>query len=187
MMDIQLAELLREVENHSTKLGGVPRIERETGQLLNLLVKLTRATRLLEVGTGDGYATLWLAEAAAVTDGRVTTVERDVWQLAQAKQLFARSPYGARIRQVQGDPAEILPVLEGPFDFVLLDGAQEQALHYFHILVEKIATGGLICCDKAIARATALAPYLSYVHERPGLESLLVPVGDGIELTYKSP
>lgn len=187
MMDIQLAELLREVEDASTKLGGVPRIEREAGLLVNLLAKLSRATRLLEVGTADGYATLWLAEAAAQTGGTVTTVERDVWQLANARKLFERAPFARHIRVVQGDPAEVLPVLEGPFDFVLLDGAQEEALHYFHILVEKIVTGGLICCDKAIARASALAPYLTYVHDRPGLDSLLVPVGDGIELTYKAP
>jgi len=186
-MDIQLAELMREVEEISQQRGGVPRLEREAGQFLNLLVKVTRATCILEVGTQDGYATLWLADAAAATGGLVTTVESDVWQLANAKKLFDRSPHGNRIHVVQGAPEEVLPVLEGPFDFILLDAEPEEALHYFHILTEKINSGALVCCEKAISKAGILAPYLTYMHERPGLESVLVPIGEGIEITYKVP
>ena len=186
-MDMQLAELIREVEYTAEQHGGVPRLEREAGQFLNLLAKATRATGMLEVGTGDGYATLWLVDAAAATGGLVTTVERDVWQLANAKKLFERSPHADRIHVVQGAPEEVLPVLEGPFDFVVLDAEPEEALHYFHILIEKISSGALICCEKAISKSAALAPYLTYVHERPGLESMLVPIGEGIEITYKAP
>lgn len=186
-MDIQLAELFREVELTSQKLGGVPRIEREAGQFLNLLIKLMGATSILEVGTHDGYTTLWLADAAVLTGGSVTTIERDVWQLANAKKLFTRSPHRERIKVMQGDPLEILAVLEGPFDFILLNADPENALHYFHMLAEQINSGGVVVCTHAIGRASALAAYLTYVHERPGLESMLVPVGEGIELTYKSP
>jgi len=186
-MDVQLVELMREVEETSQQRGGVPRLEREAGQFLNLLAKVARATSLLEVGTRDGYATLWLADAAAATDGRVITVERDVWQLANAKKLFDRSPHVDRIQIVQGAPEEVLPVLAGPFDFVLLDAEPEEALHYFHILAEKIAGGALICCEKAISKAGILTPYLTYVHERAGLNSMLAPIGEGIEITYKMP
>ena len=64
-MDPRLTELLRDIEGASQKHGGIPLIEREAGQFLNLLVKSSHAMNVLEVGTGDGYATLWLAEAAA--------------------------------------------------------------------------------------------------------------------------
>jgi predicted O-methyltransferase YrrM len=186
-MDIQLAALFREVELISQRLGGVPRIEREAGQFLNLMIKLAGSNSILEVGTHDGYTTLWLAEAAALTGGAVTTIERDVWQLANAKKLFTRSPQQSRINILQGDPVEILAVLEGPFDFIVFNANPEHALHYFHILAEQIQSGGIIACMNAIRNASALSAYLTYVHERPGLESLLVPVGEGIELTYKTP
>ena len=186
-MDMQLAELIREVEEAAQQHGGAARLEREAGQFLNLLAKSARTTGILEVGTGSGYATLWLADAAVATGGQVVTVEHDVWRLANAKKLFERSPHADRIQVVQGAPEEVLPVLEGPFDFVVLDEEPEEALHYFHILIEKIRSGGLVCCKKAISKSAALASYLTYMHERPGLESMLVPIGDGIEVTYKTP
>ncbi len=186
-MDVQLADLLREIEDSSRANGGTPRAAREAGQFLNILAKALRAQRLLEVGTGDGYATLWLAEAAAATGGIVTTIEHDVWQLKLARKAFSRSPYGDRISLMQGDAQELLAVLEGPFDFVLLDADKSQALHFFRLVFEQIASGGIICCDKAISRAPALAQYIGYMHERPGLESILVPIGEGIEVTYRVP
>lgn len=186
-MDRQLAELIREVEDAAQQHGVATRLEREAGQFLNLLAKSARATGILEVGTGSGYTTLWLADAAAATGGQVVTVERDVWRLANARKLFERSPHADRIQAMQGAAEEVLPVLEGLFDFVVLDAEPEEALHYFHILIEKIRSGGLVCCMKAISRSAALAPYLTYMHERPGLESILVPIGDGIEVTYKAP
>ena len=174
-MDVQLADLLREIEDSSRHNGGTPSSAREAGQFLNILAKITRAQRLLEVGTADGYATLWLAEAAATTDGVVTTIEHDVWEIEVARKAFSRSPYGDRITLMQGDALELLAVVEGPFDFVLLDADKAQSLHYFRIIFEQVSSGGIICCDKAISRASALAQYLGYVHERPGLESVLVP------------
>lgn len=186
-MDVQLADLLREIEETSRLNGGTPRTVRESGQFLNVLVKATRAKNILEVGTSDGYATLWLAEAVAATGGLLTTIENDVWQIELARKFFTRSPYGDRINLIQGDAQELLAVLEGPFDFVVLDADKSQALHYFRIIFEQISSGALICCDKAISRAAALAQYLAYVHERPGLESILVPIGEGIEVTYKVP
>ena len=186
-MEPQLTDLLRVMEDESRRQGGVPHAAREAGQFLNLLVKATRAINILEVGTNDGYTTLWLAEAAAATGGKVITIERDVWQLTLAKKIFARSPHGEQIQVVQGDALEVLAVLEGPFDFVLFDAKKSETLHYFHILAEQLSSGAIICCEKAISHATALTPYLTYVHERPGLDSLLVPIGEGVEVTYKSP
>ncbi len=118
-MDVQLADLLREIEDSSSHNGGTPRTAREAGQFLNLMVKATRAQRLLEVGTADGYATLWLAEAVAATGGLVTTIEHDVWQIEVARKAFSRSPFADRITLMQGDALELLAVVEGPFDFVL--------------------------------------------------------------------
>ena len=62
-----------------------------------------------------------------------------------------------------------------------------QTLHYLRTLMEKLPTGAVVCCEEALGNAGALADYLTYVHDCPGLESLLVPIGAGVEVTYKSP
>jgi predicted O-methyltransferase YrrM len=187
MMDTQLADLLREIEDTSHQHGEPPRIARESGQFLNILLKAMGARNILEVGTADGYATLWLADAAAANDGLVTTIEHDVWRIEIARGMFERSPHRDRIKLVQGNALELLSVLEGPFDFVLLDAEKSEALRYFQLLFERVRSGALICCDKALSKASQLADYLTYVHERPGLESVLAPIGEGLELTYKTP
>jgi predicted O-methyltransferase YrrM len=186
-MDPLITDLLRELEDRTRDRGDAPRLARETGLFLNLMVKATRATRVLHVGAGDGYATLWLADAVGSTGGMVTAIEEDLWAFELARATFARSPHGGRVTLMPGDPAELLAVVEGPFDFVLLDGAKAEALRQLRVVLEQVSSGALICCDKAIRDARLLAEYLAYVHERPGLESLLVPVGDGLEVTYKSP
>lgn len=186
-MDPQLADQLREMEEVCRQHGGTPRIAREAGQFLNILAKASHAANILQVGVQDGYATLWLIDAAETTGGQVTCIEEDVWQCDSARELLEGSPQAGRIHLMQGDILELLPVLEGPYDFVLLDGKQEQALHYLHIIVEQISSGAIICCDKAMSNASALADYLTFVHERPGLESVLAPIGEGIEVTYKTP
>ncbi|MHB9130209.1 MAG: O-methyltransferase [Armatimonadota bacterium] len=186
-MDPRLADLLREIEEISARHGEVPRLARETGQFLNLLVKASKARQLLEVGTSNGYLTLWLAEAAMATGGSVITIENDILCVETAKKILPRSPHAECIQLMQGDPLELLPVLEGPFDFILLDADKAQSLHYLHILAEKTHSCALICCDKALSKASQLVDYLTFVHDRPGLESMLVPIGDGIEMTYKTP
>lgn len=186
-MNPQLTDLLREIEDGSQRHGGTPRIARESGQFLNILVKAMGARNILEIGTADGYATLWLAEAVAANEGQVTTLAPDVWKGELAKKILTRSPHAERIHLLQGDIQQLLAVLEGPFDFVLLDGDRTQALQYLHLIVEKISSGAVICVDKAISEAGKMADYLTYVHERPGLESILVPIGEGVELTYKAP
>lgn len=186
-MNPLLADILRDMEQESEPPTAIAPMMRETGQFLNILIKAVHAVSLLEVGTGNGYLTLCMADAVAANEGVLTTVEGNLWSVELAEKQFARSPHESAIRLVQGDPLEILPVLEGPFDFVLLDAEKSNALHFFHLIFDQLKSGALICCDKAISMAGPLADYLAYVHDRPGLESILVPVGEGIELTYKSP
>jgi predicted O-methyltransferase YrrM len=186
-MDPRLGDLLREVEMGAGHFAETPRVAREAGQFLNMLAKSARARNLLEIGTQAGYATLWLAEAAAATGGRVTSIEGDVWQAENAKHVLERSPHAERIQFFHGELTDIAAMLEGPFDFVLLDVDPAAVMPTFRLIIEQVSSGALICCNKAIAHAAALVEYLSYVHERPGLQSVLVPIGEGIELTYRVP
>lgn len=186
-MDPQLTELLRNLEDDARQRGETPRIVREAGQFLNIVAKATRATNLLQVGIGDGYLALWLAEAASSMGGQLIAIENDVWQYDAAMHVIEHAPCAENIHLLQGEIAELLPVLEGPFNFVLLDADKGQTLYHLRTIFEQISSGSLICCNRAMSQAGMLADYLTFVHERPGLESTLVPVGEGIEMTYKTP
>lgn len=186
-MDSQLTDLLRRLEEEVLHDGGTPRVAREAGQFLNILIKASGSVNLLQVGLAESYLTLWMTDGVAHTGGMLTGVEDNLWQFESAREVIDASPHGGRTRLLQGDLLEMLPVLEGPFDFVFLDGGAGHALHLLHLLYDQISSAALICCDKAMSAPGLLTDYLAFVHDTPGLESILAPIGEGIEITYKAP
>lgn len=129
--------------------GELPLIDRQVGRLLELLVALTGARRILEIGTCIGYSTAWLARAAGAR-GRVTSIELDPERAALARKNLARARLAGRVEVVEGDTARVLPGLRGPYDLVFNDGAK---VHY--PLVARLARrllrkGGLLVSDNAL-------------------------------------
>src|SRR6185437_9009788 len=97
------------------------RVGPETGRLLNILIKGARAQRILEIGTSYGYSTVWLAEAARATGGRVMTLDLAQYKQDYARERLARAGLAGEVEWHTGDALELLRKLPGPFDFVLLD------------------------------------------------------------------
>jgi predicted O-methyltransferase YrrM len=158
----------------------------ETARLLHELVVGRGATRLLELGTSYGYSTLFLADAAQRTGGTVTTVELDAAKQEHARAQLADAGLDRVVDWRCGDAVELLDELDGPFDFVLLDLWKELYVPCFERLVDKLADGALLAADNmlepAIVRPEAEA-YRAAVHARPELQSVLLPIGQGIELS----
>src|SRR5947209_10601756 len=93
-------------------------LEPETAQFLNILVGSSRRTRLLEIGTSNGYSTIWLAWATRAAGGRVTSIERDSDKQAQADANLRRPGLRDRVELLLGDATELVAGLPGPFDCV---------------------------------------------------------------------
>ncbi len=104
----------REVEHSGKMLNITP----ETGRFLWILVRACRATRILEVGTSNAYSTIWLADAARETSGRVTTLECDLDKIALARANLAEAGLVEYVDLLKGDAAKTLIQLPGPFDVV---------------------------------------------------------------------
>ena len=104
----------REAEHARRMLNITP----ETGAFLAILIQATRARRILEIGTSNAYSTIWLAWAAAQTDGHVTTVERSAEKAAMARANLARAGLLDRVTLCEGPALDVLPGLSGPFDFI---------------------------------------------------------------------
>ena len=176
----QLAAFGRETDARETERARrMLNITPDTGRLLWILVKATRARRILEVGTSNAYSTLWLADAARLNQGRVTTLEQDAAKIALARENLRRAGLLETVAIHEGRAAESLAGLAGPFDLVFLDADREHYLDYLEPILAKLGSGGLLITDNATSHAHELAAYLATVQTHPQLFAVTLPVGNG--------
>lgn len=158
----------------------------EVGWLLHALIIGRGAKRILELGTSYGYSTAFLADAARQTGGRVYTMD-----LAANKQQYARTRLeeaglAGQVEWMLGDATQMLRSLKGPFDFVLLDLWKNLYVPCLELFYGKLAPNAVIVADNMlfpeIVRADAEA-YRAAVKSKGDLQSVLLPIGNGIELS----
>jgi predicted O-methyltransferase YrrM len=159
----------------------------DTGQLLNMLAKSAKARSILEIGTSYGYSTLWLAEAASHTDGRVVSVELADYKAAFARKSLERAGLGDRVHIEVGSALEILPALAGPFDFVLIDLWKDLYVDCLDLIYPKLSQGAFIAADNMIYPPETRYDAARYQRRIRELEfdSILLPIGSGIELSRR--
>jgi predicted O-methyltransferase YrrM len=171
----------RETERPQRMLNITP----ETGRLLWILVCQARATRIVEVGTSNAYSTIWLADAARETGGRVTTLEANPDKIAQARANLQRAGVLDRVAVKAGRAVDTLAELPGPFDFVFLDADRASYATYLELVLPKLRVGGLLVADNVVSHAGELEGYLRAVKSHPALFSVTVPIGNGEEISHK--
>ena len=157
----------------------------DVGLFLNILVKATKATSLLEIGTSNGYSTIWLGLATQENNGQLITLEVDPRKVKLAKENLEKAGLANTVKLIEGDAKETLSILEKEFDFVFLDAEKEDYLEFFHLIFPKLKIGGVIVADNVISHAEDLKEYIDFVRANPNLQSVLVPIGRGEELTLK--
>ncbi|MBL0545233.1 O-methyltransferase [Aeromonas jandaei] len=155
-------------------------ITRDTGELLAVLVQTRGAQAVLEIGTSNGYSTLWLAEAVARLDGHVTTIERDEAKRALAQANFEQAALAGRITQLAGEAGALLPTLPSAgFPLIFLDSDRRQYRAWWPQLQRLLPPRGLLVVDNAISHREELAEWMAEVAQDPRFVTSLVPVGKG--------
>lgn len=179
----------------------VPVIRPETGSFLKTLLLLKRPKQVLEVGTAVGYSALLMCEALE-EDGRITTIEKYEKRIPKARENFRRAGRQERITLLEGDAAEILKGLEGPFDMIFMDAAKGQYMNFLPDALRLLAPGGLMVSDNilqdgdvlesrfAVARRdrtihSRMREYLYLLKHTKGLATSIVPIGDGVAVSVK--
>lgn len=171
----------RETERGKRLLNITP----ETGQFLGILIKSMRAKHILEVGTSNGYSTIWLAWAARDTGGHVITIERAADKVAMAHTNLARAGLAKRVTVRQGVALDLLTHMEGPFDLMFLDADRPNYMAYLDPLLIMLRRGGLLVTDNVTSHAHEVEEFCRRLKADPALETVTVPLGNGEELTYK--
>lgn len=183
-----LQKLLLELEqfglNNDGAIADRPRrmlnITRDTGEFLSVLVRALNARRVLEIGTSNGYSTLWLAGAARTIEGHVTTVELSEFKLALAAKNFEQSGLAPFITQVNGEAGAVLRgTSESSYDVVFLDSERAEYLGWWPDIKRVLRKGGLLVVDNATSHSAEMAPFVAMVSADPDFTTCTVPVGNG--------
>lgn len=183
-----LQELLSELEqfgeSNDNNITDRPRrmlnITRDTGEFLSVLIRATNAQRVLEVGTSNGYSTLWLADACYAIVGKVTTIELSEYKFNLAAKNFKRSDLSSTIKQVLGDAGDFLSETDNnSYDLIFLDSERPEYPNWWPDLKRVIRPGGLLVVDNAISHSDEMAPFISLIESDPDFTTSLVPVGKG--------
>ena len=158
----------------------------DVARFLHLLITGCGARSVLEVGTSYGYSTLWLADAVRETGGRLTTLESAPYKADHAREALGRAGLAAQVDFRVGDALEIIPGLEGPFDFVLLDLWKNLYIPCLDLCLPKLAPGAIVVADNMLHppmnRPEALK-YRAAVRRKKELTTVLIPIGQGVELS----
>lgn len=165
------------------------------GRFLSLLSKMVQPRTILEIGTYTGYATLCLAEGLH-PEGVLHTIDIKEELTDLQREFFDRSGYGSQIVQHLGKAADIIPSLNTTFDLVFIDADKQNYAHYFDLVIEKMNRGGLILSDNVLwsgkvveevkhndKHTQALMAYNQKIKDDPRVETVLLPIRDGITLS----
>lgn len=165
------------------------------GRFLSLLSKMVQPRTILEIGTYTGYATLCLAEGVH-PEGVLHTIDIKEELTDLQREFFDRSGYGSQIVQHLGKAADIIPALDTTFDLVFIDADKQNYAHYFDLVIEKMNRGGIILSDNVLwsgkvveevkhndKHTQALMAYNQKIKDDPRVETVLLPIRDGITLS----
>jgi predicted O-methyltransferase YrrM len=204
-MDAAVSELLGRYEQRARKewevIAGLSeaevgeRIEEflifvgpDTAKLMHMLVTAQKAKYLVEIGASYGYSTIWLADAARSTGGKLHSLELSAKKVEYCRAQLRSVELDAFVEFHVGDARESLAALPAGIEFVLLDLWKDLYIPCFDLFYPKLAPGGFIAADNMIyppnTRASA-DEYRAHAHQRPDIESVLLPIGSGVELSRK--
>lgn len=193
--------LLSQIEKKARQ-ERIPIIRRETGALLRTLVTALKPMEILEVGTAVGYSALLMAEVMP-QEGHITTIEKYEKRIPQARENFRRAKREAQILLLEGDAGEIIPTLpRESYALIFMDAAKGQYMHWLPGILRLLAPGGMLVSDNVLQEGNILESrfaverrdrtihrrmreYLYALKHTEGLETAILPVGDGVTVSVR--
>jgi len=184
------------------RAGFVPIIRPETAAFLKTVIAAVKPMEILEVGTAVGYSALLMAQAMP-SGAHITTIEKYEPRAVLAGEHFRQAGVADQITLLGGDAEELLKTLTGPFDFIFMDAAKGQYLHWLPQILRLMKSGSVLFSDNVLQDGTILESrfaverrnrtihsrmreYLYQLKHMDGLESSIIPIGDGVTLSVRN-
>lgn len=200
-LDTRNSELLETIEGEA-RAADVPIIRREMQSFLKVLLMLKKPERVLEVGTAVGFSALLMSEYVP-DECRITTIENYEKRIPIARENFRRAGKEGQITLLEGDAAEVLKRLDGPYDFVFMDAAKGQYIHYLPDILRLLPPDGCLVSDNvmqdgdviesrfAVERRNRtiharMREYLYELKHNDELTTSIIPLGDGVAVSIKN-
>lgn len=197
----QLTGALGELEELAHE-NGVPVIPHETVVFLQFLLKQKQPKNVLEIGTAIGFSASLMAETLG-KDAKITTIDRFPVMIEKAKANFTKLGLEDQVTLLEGDAADLLSTLEGPYDFIFMDSAKSKYITFLPDCLRLLSDDGVLMVDDIFQAGTVLQPieeiprknrsihrhlneFLEEVTKSPELTSTLLPLGDGVALLSKN-
>lgn len=201
-LDTKNSELLETIESEA-RAADVPIIRREMQSFLKVLLMLKKPARVLEVGTAVGFSALLMSEYVP-KECRITTIENYEKRIPIARENFRRAGKEEQITLIEGDAAEVLKTLDGSYDFIFMDAAKGQYIHYLPDILRLLSPGGCLVSDNvmqdgdviesrfAVERRNRtiharMREYLYELKHNDALTTSIIPLGDGVAVSIKDP
>lgn len=179
----------------------VPIIRKETQSFLKVMMLMNRPARVLEVGTAVGFSAILMSEYLP-EGSHITTIENYEKRIPIARNNFKRAGKEEQITLIEGDALEVMKTLEGPYDFIFMDAAKGQYIHYLPEILRLLAKGGILVSDNvmqdgdviesrfAVERRdrtihARMREYLYELKHNDALVTSIIPLGDGVALSVK--
>ena len=199
-LDAGNTAMLDQIEREATA-DYVPIIRKEMQSFLKFLLAMKKPARILEVGTAVGFSAILMAEYDPVPC-QITTIENYEKRIPIARENFKRAGKEAQIALLEGDAAEVLKTLEDPYDFIFMDAAKGQSIHFLPEILRLLAKDGVLVSDNvlqdgdviesrfAVTRRNRtihkrMREYLYTLTHSEELVTAVLPVGDGITLSTR--
>ena len=158
----------------------------ENGQFLSILIRSIQAQNVLEVGTSNGYSTIWLAAALKETGGKLITLEFDHKRAEEAQAHLQEVGLDSIVDVRIGNALDEIGKCDATFDLVFLDAEKDEYRPYLELALPNIRPGGLIVADDTVTMRDEMPDYIEFVFNTPMLHSVDIPLDDGIILSYKT-
>lgn len=199
-LDLPLSPFLEELRESAME-EGVPIIRPEMQSFLHIFLTLKKPGRILEIGTAVGFSAIYMAEHTG-DECSITTIENYPVRIKAARENFARHPMGEKITLLEGDAAELLLKLEGPYDLIFMDAAKAQYIHFLPQVKRLLDRGGILISDNVLQDGDILEShyaverrnrtiykrmreYLYTLKHDPELVTSIIPIGDGAAVSVR--
>lgn len=179
---IELEETLKELEKTQHEYWN---ISRQTAVFMSMLIKISNVKTALEIGTSNGYSTLWIAEALSHTGGHLTTIE--FWEKRQkiAIENLKKHNLIEYVTPIIGSASVVLNEIEINPDFVFIDANKAEYIKYFEVLRDKLPKGAILLADNVLSHSEKVKPFVDEITADNNFQSQILDLPAGLLMALK--